>query len=455
MGQPVRSEPERHIVAAEEPHVNDDRRRPHPFYQRAAEYLGLERNVMVMVAAGSLQGLGTMLWQGYTVKVLDALGAASWMTGLYLATGGLTGALAPYPGGLLSDRLGRGRTLILGSVLALAGFTLYLVAPTWWMFIPATILAGFAGSIRFTGSLALTGDRLREYRRAISVAVQNVVGRLATVISPPLGGALIAYMVVRLTQRAEGTVAEERLQTLGLLYGFRWAVAITIVLTAVAILLQRRYYKLPPAKRDDGPLHPVHVFWSMGGELKRLLLADSLVRVGSRLYIGFIPLYILNVLRRGYVEWGSLQAVMAATSILLYIPAAKLADRGGRASRRPFVTATLLFFSAFPLVLVLAPSATVWLVPVFIIGGLRELGEPARKALIMDLAQGSGLGRQIGTYNMVRGIAMSLSPLIGGLLYGRNPVVPFVVGGFVSGLGLLWFVLEGMLFRPQENEFDR
>lgn len=415
--------------------------------RRVADCLGLERNVMVMVAAGSLQGLGTMLWQGYTVKVLDALGAASWMTGFYLATGSLMGALAPYPGGLLSDRLGRGRALILGSVLALAGFAIYLVAPTWWMFIPGAILLSFAGSIRFTSSLALTGDRLREHRRAISVAVQNVIGRLPGVIGPPLGGALIAYMVLTLTQRAEGAVAEEGLQTLGLLHGFRWAVAITIVLTAVAILFQRRYYKLPPPEQDDGPLHPVHVFRSMAGELKRLLLADSLVRVGSSLYMGFIPLYILNVLGRGYVEWGSLQAVVAATSIVMYIPAAKLADRRGRSSRRPFVTATFLFFSVFPLVLVLAPSATVWLVPVFIIGGLREFGEPARKALIMDLAGRPGRGRQIGAYNMVRGIAVSLSPLVGGLLYGRNPVVPFVLGGLISGLGLLWFALEGMLFR--------
>ena len=428
---------------------------PVPFFGGAADYLGLERNVVVMVAAGSLQGLGTMLWQGFTVKVLDALGAASWMTGFYLTTGSLMGGLAPYPGGLLSDRLGRGRALILASVLALAGFTVYLVAPTWWMFIPGAILLRFAGSFRFTGSLALTGDRLREHRRAISVAAQNVVGRLPQVISPPLGGALIAFLVVSLKKRAQGAVAEERLETLGLLAGFRAAVAITIVLTVISVILQRRYYKLPPPQRDDGPLHPLHVFRSMRGQLKRLLLADCLVRVGCRLYMGFIPLYILNVLRRGYVEWGSLQALVGVTAILMYIPAAKLADRAGRASRRPFVTATFFFFSLFPLVLVLAPSATAWLVPVFIISGLRESGEPARKALIMDLAGRSGLGRQIGTYNMVRGIAMSLSPLLGGVLYGRNPVAPFVLGGLVSGLGLVWFVLAGILFREEDVEGDR
>ena len=78
----------------------------------------------------------------------------------------------------------------------------------------------------------------------------------------------------------------------------------------------------------------------MRGDLKRLLLADSLVRVGMRLYMTFTPLCVLNVLKRGYVEWGSLRSLVAVTSIMTYIPAAMLADRAGRHSRRPFIAAT-------------------------------------------------------------------------------------------------------------------
>ena len=412
---------------------------------RTLDFLGLERNVLVMIAAGSLQAFGTRLWEGYVVKVLDVLGAAGWMIGFYGVIGSTMSAVAPYPAGLLSDRLGRGRALILASALAVAGFIVYLVAPRWWIFLLGAVLIRFAGSFRFIGSLAMTSDRLREQRRAISIGVQNVLNRLPGIISPPLGGALIILMVARLKKKAGGFRSEETLQTLGLLHGFRWAVSITIALTIIAIVIQRRYYKLPPAKRDDGPLHPIHVFRSMHYDLKRLLLADCLVRIGSRLYMTFTPLYVLNVLRQGYIEWGSLQSLMTATSVIMYIPAAKLADRAGRASRRPFVAITFLFFSAYPLILVLAPSVS-WLIPVFIIAGLREFGEPARKALIMDLAGQEGLGRRMGVYYMVRGISMSTMPFIGGVLYGWNPTVPFVLGGLVSGTGFVWFVLEGLLF---------
>ena len=414
------------------------------FLARSLDFLGLDRNVMVMIAAMSLQGLGTRLWMGYTVKVLDALKAAGWMIGFYSTTSTLISAVAPYPAGLLSDRLGRGYALILSSVLALAGFAVYLVAPTWWIFIPGAIMIRFATSFRFTSSLALTGDRLRERRRAISIGVQSVFGRLPRVISPPLGGILIAYMVMR--KKAGGTISEEATQTLGLLHGFRWAVGITIALTVIAIVIQRRYYRLPPPKRDDGSLHPLRVLRHMRNDLKRLLLADSLARIGQRLYMTFIPLYVLNVLERGYQEWGLLQSLAATTSIITYIPAAKLADRAGRASRRPFIAATLFFFSAFPLALILAPSAA-WLIPIFIISGLREAGEPARKALIMDLVAQSALGRQMGAYYMIRDISMSMGPLMGGVLWGWDPVSPFVLGSIVSGIGFLWFVLDSILCR--------
>ncbi len=395
------------------------------------DFLGLEHNVLVMVIAASLQTLGTGLWQGYLSKVLQFLGATGTMIGAFGTVGSLIGTVSPYFGGVLSDRMGRGRALILASTLALAGFCIYLVAPTWWWFIPGAILLGLAGSFRFMGSLALTGDRLPERRRAISIGVQGVITRLPRVISPPLGGLLMA-------------------SSLGLLWGFRTAVAVTLVLMVMAILVQRRYYRLPPPAEDEASLHPLAVLRAMKGELKGLLLADSLVRFGDRMFEMFLVLYVINVLGRGFVEFGSLLALRTATSVLLYIPVSKLADRAGRASRRPFILATLLFVAAFPLALVNVPSAA-WLVPLFILRGLREFGEPARKALILDLAPDTARGRQIGVYYMVRGIVMFPAPLIGGLLWDWNYVTPFLGGGIISGVGVLWFALQGVLLRANSE----
>jgi len=75
----------------------------------------------------------------------------------------------------------------------------------------------------------------------------------------------------------------------------------------------------------------------------------------------------------------------------LQLPAGtKAADVYGK---RPFIAATFTFFSLYTLALGLTPSKE--LPPIaFLLAGLREIGEPARKALIVDLAEGLVRGRR-------------------------------------------------------------
>ena len=186
----------------------------------------------------------------------------------------------------------------------------------------------------------------------------------------------------------------------------------------------------------------------MPGELQRLLLAESLVWFGRAMSDMFMILYVMKVFRVGPESYGLLLGLATATSVVMYVPVSKLADRAGRASRRPFVAATFLFAAMFPLALLDIGSAA-WLIPVFILRGLKEFGEPARKALILDLLPQASRGRQMGVYYTLRGIALFPAPLVGGLLWDWNYAAPFCIGGLVSGLGVLWFALEGMLFRSQ------
>jgi hypothetical protein len=59
-----------------------------------------------------------------------------------------------------------------------------------------------------------------------------------------------------------------------------------------------------------------------------------------------------------------------------------------RSTKKPFVVATFFFFSLFPLLLLFSQTIS-WLVVAFILRGLKEFGEPTRKALIMDLSPDS------------------------------------------------------------------
>ncbi|RLI26223.1 hypothetical protein DRO57_01775 [Candidatus Bathyarchaeota archaeon] len=78
----------------------------------------------------------------------------------------------------------------------------------------------------------------------------------------------------------------------------------------------------------------------------------------------------------------------------------------------------------------------------FIINGLREIGEPARKALIVDLAEGSYQGRTIGLYYLIRESIIIPASLIGGLLWSVSPQTPFIAASMAGSLGVLIFLIS-------------
>jgi MFS family permease len=109
-----------------------------------------------------------------------------------------------------------------------------------------------------------------------------------------------------------------------------------------------------------------------------------------------------------------------------------------RLGRKPFVIATFFCFALFPVAVVLAPDFR-WLVAAFMIGGLREIGEPARKAMIVDLAQKNRRARTVGLYYLVRNLSITPASAIGGLLWRIRPQIPFLVAGAIGIAGTLLF----------------
>jgi MFS family permease len=77
----------------------------------------------------------------------------------------------------------------------------------------------------------------------------------------------------------------------------------------------------------------------------------------------------------------------------------------------------------------------------FIVGGLREIGEPARKALIVDLAAPEVRARSIGLYYLIRSAAIAPAVTIGGLLWRTVPAIPFVTAGLVGLIGTTLFAV--------------
>jgi MFS family permease len=377
-------------------------------------FLGLERNTVAVALAMFTMALGEHLWRRFIPKYLEALGAPVVAVGLYGSTEDLLDGLYQYPGGWFADRHGRRRALLLFVSLAAVGYGVIAVAPAWPLVLLGLVFIMAWSSLASPTLFAVVGDALPRERRAMGFSVQSILRRVPVVIAPVLGGLLIA--------------------SLGVIRGVRTGLIVSILLALLTLIIVSHIrLALPPLYQASAR----GVWRSFPRPLRRLLLSDVFIRTCEGMVDIFLVLYALNVVGIGAPQFGVLIAVQMTTSILCYLPAARLADRIGR---KPFVIATFSAFSLFPVAVVLAHSFA-GLVVAFVIGGLREIGEPSRKALILDLVPAGARGRGVGLYYLIRSLAITPAATIGGVLWTVAPEVPFVLAGTIGLVGTAVFAL--------------
>ena len=383
--------------------------------ERITDSLGVERNVVAASGAVFLVGLGEELWKKFLPKYLESLGASVAAVGLFGTAEDFFDAVYQYPGGWLADQWGRRRAFLIFLAAATVGYFIYLSSPAWpYLFLGLAFVMAWQ-AMGSPAMFATIGDALPKERRAMGFTVQSTLKRIPMVISPLIGGAMIG--------------------TLGLQKGIRAGLLVTLVLAALAAALLFSL-RLPATPRDTvrmsgvwGSFHPI---------LKRLLASDIVIRMCEGMADIFVVLYVTNVSGITIPKYGMLVAIQLMTAILIYVPSAKIA---GRVGRKPFVIATFICFALYPVTVILAHNFG-GLVLAFIVGGLREIGEPSRKAMIVDFAEPQFRARTVGLYYLVRSLSITPASAIGGLLWRVRPEIPFVAAGLIGVAGTLLFAVS-------------
>ena len=380
--------------------------------ERVKNFLSLERNVTAASGAVFLLGLGEELWKKFLPKYLQALGASVPVIGLFGTAEDLLDAIYQYPGGWIADRFGRRRAFLVFLALACIGYLVYLFGPSWpFAFIGLAFAMAWQTMVQ-PAIFAIIGDALPPNKRAMGFSVQSILKRLPSVIAPLIGGWLIARR--------------------GIVTGVHIGLIATLVIAAAAALLIRTINITHEAHNSN-----IFGVWkSFHGRLKRLLISDIFIRTCEGMADVLVILYVTDVLHVSVARFGTLLAILFTTTLLIYLPASKAVERVGR---RPFIIATFCAFALYPLAVVSAHDFT-GLVIAFIIGGLREIGEPARKAMIVDFAEPRLRARSVGLYYLLRSLAITPAAAVGGLLWKISPQTPFVVAGVFGVVGSFVFM---------------
>jgi MFS family permease len=432
------------------------------------QFFALEGDVLVLSVAMFAFSLGFQMTSRYMPRYMSVLGAGSIAIGLYGSLGNLIGALYPYPGGALSDRVGSRVALTAFGLASTAGFLIWLFAEAFGVLTlpglavpavdlgmvqlgpltvaPVTLPVGIFLGLLFTqawkslglgATFAIVKQSVSAGRLATGFASTETFRRTAFLLGPLLAAALVARY--------------------GFGAGFRAVLLVAAVFGGVATLAQLVLYDASEdslGKSFAGVSAVAEDLRGMPDPLRPLLLADTLVRFANGMVYVFFVIVVTEFLQVGVrlpvigglspdAFFGVLLAVEMAVALATMVPVAKLARRVGL---KPVVALGFAVYAVFPALLVTAPADPLVVGGLFALSGLRFAGLPAHKALIVGPAEADAGGRVVGSYYLLRNAVVIPSAALGGWLYDLSPELAFGAATVVGLLGTGYFLAFGREF---------
>jgi DHA1 family tetracycline resistance protein-like MFS transporter len=322
--------------------------------------------------------------------------------------------------GRLSDHYGRRPVLIISLMGTAASFILMALAGSFWMLLAARLLDGVTGGNVIVAQAYITDITPREKRTAALGYTFAIFG-LGFIIGPAIGGALSAAFGPRVPFLIAAAAVL-------LSVGLTWRYLIETVGEAQRVANRARRQLLAPAQI------------MRNGALVSILLVSFVGQFGLGLLQSTFALFGEAVLFAGESERqvnlgvGLLLAVVGLGQFLTQVALLPFLLRrlseltlviGGGVLR----TLALLGFA-----LATGPGGAAIACLVFATG-LGILG-PALQSLATQTAPEEARGGVLGVYQSSASLAIIISTAVAGVLFGRNPVLPYQVGAILSLVAL-------------------
>ncbi|WP_255166965.1 MFS transporter [Natrononativus amylolyticus] len=422
------------------------------------QFFSLQRDVLVLSLAMFAFSLGFQMTNRFLPEYLVFLGATGFIVGLFATLGNVIGAVFPYYGGVVSDRVGSRYALTVFGFLSTFGFAIWFAAayipaidlgafvlePWVWVFV-GLLLAQCWKSFGIGGHYAIVKQTTEPSRLVRGFASTETFRRTAFLIAPLIVAILVADQ---------------------LMPGFLWVLVIAIVFAVLGTIVQHLLYEADKdtvGKEFQGFGQILTDLRALPDPLRPLLVADTFVRFANGMVYAFFILVITQLMGIGLTVtvpvfgtinlspaafFGVLLSVEMFIALLTMAPAAKIAEHVGL---KPVVGLGFLVYAVFPIMLIFAPENSLVLIALFAFSGLRFAGLPAHKALIVGPAERGAGGRVTGSYYFVRGAIVIPSGVLGGFLWEFvNPEISFTIASVIGMIGVAYFVIFGEEFEAYQ-----
>ena len=391
---------------------------------RIIRFFGINKSMTGMIVMVVLIMLGEKMGERFLPLYILAIGGTNLAVGFLNAMDNLLSALYSFPGGYLSDKIGYKKALMLFTSVAMVGYLIVIIFQSWQaVFIGAVFFISWS-AVSLPAIMSLISKAVPSNKRTMGISIHSIVKRIPMSLGPLLGGTFISIY---------GT-------TIGIRISFITAFVLGVVaLIAIQFLMENEIVS-PRSTRIRDLLR----LKNFNPELKNLLVSDTLIRFAEQIPYAFVVIWCVNNIGISAFQFGVLTAIEMVTAVLIYIPVAYYADRF---FKKPFILITFAFFTIFPIVVYFSTSFSA-LVIAFVIRGLKEFGEPTRKALIMDLSPDGAKAETFGTYYLFRDVVVSAAALSSAFLWNISPFTNFMTAFVCGVIGTIWFAIWGKDIKP-------
>lgn len=389
------------------------------FLQRVISFFSIKKSMAAVLLMIILIGMGEWMADRFMPLYIRALGGGLEVIGVLSGMKNLLGALYSFPAGYLSERLGHKKALLIFNLIALLGYTIVIIFKSWIAVLVGAFFFMAWSSVSLPATMSLVSTVMPKNKRTMGVSLLSITKRIPKALGPVIGGLLIGIY--------------------GEIEGIRYAFMIAFVLGVVAIFVQQKFIKDEPPFSDETIRNPLTMFRLITPDLRNLLISDTIIRFCEQIPDILVVMWVVEVNHISELNFGLLSTVEMITAVLCYIPVAYLADK---TTKKPFVLMTFGFFTLFPLVLLFSKSMPMMIVA-FIVRGLKEFGEPTRKALIMDLAPEGKKAAVFGVYYLIRDVIVSAAAFGGVFLWAIKPEINLLTAFGFGILGTAFFAIFG------------
>ena len=322
------------------------------------------------------------------------------------------------PAGLLADRFGRKKIMILGLVLIILSATGAGLADTYAWLIFARIVGGIGSALYMTAGITWVVQVTAGKARGRYMSLYTGLVLAGTILGPTIGG----YTAARFGLNAPS---------------FAWA-ALGIAGLIATIPLKE------PADSSQAAIHAEDVLSVLRNRPFMLVncavLALFFLRIGVRSTL--VPLYASLNLGLSEERIGILLTVAAVATVACTFPAGWLSDRVGR--KRPVMAC--LFLSGIIVLFIPSQGSLGGLMGVMALYGLVSGLQGSMAAWPADVAPKGKLGTSMGVYRVMGDIGMFLGPITvtyiadytGDLTVTFMPFLAPAILVFVVGVLMIW-----------------